>query len=121
MATLSFNVGPEGRVGRVSILGELEQMVLMAVLRLQDPYPVSVRDEINAVAGVDLSRGTIYVTLHRLEQRGLVESWLGDSTPERGGKAKRCFAVTARGRRALRESRAVLGRLSDGIEPLIGN
>ena len=107
-------------MGRTSILGELEQMVLMAVLRLHDPYPVSVRDEINAVAGVDLSRGTIYVTLHRLEKRGLVESWLGESTPQRGGKPKRCFAVTARGRRALRDSRAVFSRLSDGIEPLIG-
>jgi len=107
-------------MGRVSILGELEQMVLMAVLRLQDPYPVSVRDEICAVAGVELSRGTIYVTLHRLEERGLVESWLGESTPERGGKAKRCFAVTAAGRRALRESRGVLKRLSEGIESRIG-
>jgi PadR family transcriptional regulator, regulatory protein PadR len=107
-------------MGRTGILGELEQMVLMAVLRLQDPYPVSVRDEISAVTGVDLARGTIYVTLHRLEQRGLVESWLGEATPQRGGKPKRCVAVTARGRRALREARAMLDRLGDGIEPLIG-
>jgi PadR family transcriptional regulator, regulatory protein PadR len=107
-------------VGRASILGELEQMVLMAVLRLADPYPVSVRDEIGAITGLELSRGTIYVTLHRLERRGLVESWLGEPTPERGGKAKRCFRVTARGRQALRESRAALNRLSKGIEPLIG-
>jgi DNA-binding PadR family transcriptional regulator len=104
----------------VSILGELEQMVLMAVLRLPDPYPVSVRDEIESVTGVDLSRGTIYVTLHRLEQRGLVESWLGEPTAERGGKAKRCFRVTARGRRTLHASRSALNRLSEGIEPLSG-
>jgi DNA-binding PadR family transcriptional regulator len=107
-------------MGRVSILGELEQMVLMAVLRLDDPYPVSVRNEIHARTGVELSRGAIYVTLHRLEERGLVTSELGDPTPQRGGKAKRCFRVTAAGREALRTSRRALKRLSDGIEPLIG-
>lgn len=107
-------------MGRVSILGELEQMVLLAVLRLDDPYPVSVRNEIQARTGVELSRGTIYVTLHRLEERGLVASVLGNSTPQRGGKAKRCFTVTAAGRWALRTSRKALKRLSDGIEPLIG-
>ena len=95
-------------------------MVLMAVLRLEDPYPVSVRNEIEARTGVELSRGTVYVTLHRLEQRGLVKSELGDPTPLRGGKAKRCFAVTAAGKQALRESRAALKSLSEGIEPLIG-
>ena len=107
-------------MGRVSILGELEQMVLMAVLRLDEAYPVSVRNEINERTGVDLSRGTIYVTLHRLEQRGLVASTLGDPTPERGGKAKRCFTVTADGRAELRASRAALKKLGDGLERLIG-
>jgi DNA-binding PadR family transcriptional regulator len=107
-------------MGRVSILGELEQMVLMAVLRLEGAYPVSVRDEIKVRTGVDLSRGTIYVTLHRLEQRGLVVSVLGDPTPERGGKAKRCFTVTADGRAELRASRAALRKLGAGLERLIG-
>jgi|SRR5690554_1077957 len=107
-------------MGRISILGELEQMVLLAVLRLDDAYPVSVRNEIAARTGVELSRGTIYVTLHRLEQRGLVASELGDPTPERGGKAKRCFAVTAEGRQQLRASRAALRKLSAGLERTIG-
>jgi DNA-binding PadR family transcriptional regulator len=107
-------------VGRHSILGELEQLVLMAVLRLEDPYPVSVRDEIRARAGVDLSRGTIYVTLHRLERRGLVTSALGDPTPARGGKAKRVFHVTPAGQRELRAARAALRRLADGLESRIG-
>ena len=107
-------------MGRVSILGELEQMVLMAVLRLDDAYPVSVRNEINERTGVDLSRGTIYVTLHRLEQRGLVTSSLGDPTPERGGKAKRCFTVMPEGREELRSSRAALKKLSAGLERMIG-
>jgi DNA-binding PadR family transcriptional regulator len=107
-------------MGRASILGELEQMVLMAVLRLDDAYPVSVRNEIEARAGVELSRGTIYVTLHRLEQRGLVQSRLGDPTPERGGKAKRCFTVTAAGKRALRVSQTALRRLGEGLDSVIG-
>ena len=105
-------------MGRVSILGELEQMVLLAVLRLTDAYPVSVRNEILARTGVELSRGTIYVTLSRLEERGQVVSRLGPPSPARGGKAKRCFEVTAAGRRALRESHVALKQLADGIEPL---
>lgn len=107
-------------MGRASILGELEQMVVMAVMRLEAPYPVSVRNEIANVAGVQLSRGTIYVTLLRLERRGLVESWLGEPTPERGGKARRYFRVTPRGRRELADSRAALSRLAEGIEPTRG-
>lgn len=106
-------------MGRVGILGELEQMVLMAVLRLPDAYPVSVRNEISARTGVELSRGTIYVTLSRLEQRGLVASTMGEPTAERGGKAKRCFTVTLPGRTALRDSHAALKQLGQGIESLI--
>jgi PadR family transcriptional regulator PadR len=103
----------------MSILGELEQMVLLAVLRLEEAYPVSVRNEIHARTSVDLSRGTIYVTLMRLERRALVRSALGEPTAARGGKAKRCFEVTAEGRRALRESGTALRRLTAGIESLI--
>ena len=108
-------------MGQQGILGELEQMVLMAVLRLDDPYPVSVRNEIHERAGVNLSRGTIYVTLHRLEERGLVTSSLGAPTPARGGKAKRVFAVTAEGRRALRASRTAMRKLGEGLESTIGH
>jgi DNA-binding PadR family transcriptional regulator len=117
----SIHGNEERHMGRLSILGELEQMVLMAVLRVDDPYPVSVRDEINARTGVDLSRGTIYVTLARLERRGFVQSSLGEPTPARGGKAKRCFTVTPAGRRALRASRTALRKLGDGLESVIGN
>ncbi|HET9372930.1 MAG TPA: PadR family transcriptional regulator [Vicinamibacterales bacterium] len=106
-------------MGQISILGELEQMVLLAVLRLDEPYPVSVRDEIRDRTNVSLSRGTIYVTLHRLERRGLVKSSLGEPTGVRGGKAKRVFEVTANGRRALRASRAALRKLGDGLESIL--
>ena len=107
-------------MGQVTLLGELERMVLMAVLRAPDPYPVGVRNELASTAGVSLSRGTIYVTLQRLEERGLVRSSLGDPTPERGGKAKRLFTLTPLGRQALRASFARLDRLADGIEHLVG-
>lgn len=108
-------------MGRASILGELEQMVLMAVLRLTDAYPVSVRNEISARTGVELSRGAMYVTLSRLEERGLVVSALGEPTAERGGKAKRCFTVTLSGRNALRDSHLALRQMSEGIESLINS
>ena len=95
-------------------------MVLLAVLRLDEPYPVSVRDEIRARTGVALSRGTIYVTLHRLEKRGLVVSDLGAPTAVRGGKPKRIFAVTAAGRRALRSSQTAFRQLADGLSSTLG-
>jgi len=100
-----------------ALLGELEQVVLLAVVRLGSAaYAVTIRDEIRARAGIDLSRGTVYVSLERLERKGLLESWFADPTPERGGKAKRYFKATAAARRALAESRNVMARMWDGIE-----
>ncbi len=84
------------------LLGELEQLVLLAAIRLDGQgYAVSIRDEIEARTGVTLSRGSVYVTLDRLDRKGYVVSSFGDPTPERGGKAKRCFRVTPAGQRAL--------------------
>lgn len=89
-------------------LGDLEQLVLLAVLRLEESaYAVNVRDEIADRAGRSLTRGTIYVTLHRLEEKGLLESWFSDPTPERGGKAKKCFRLAPGALEALREARDV--------------
>jgi len=74
----------------VSILGEFEQVVLLAILRLgDDAYAVTIRDEILQCTGRDVSRGSIYITLDRLETKGYLRSRLADSTPERGGRAKR--------------------------------
>lgn len=96
-------------------LGEVEQLVLLAALRIgDDAYPVSVRDEIEATTGIALSRPTVYITLDRLEQKGYLHSRFGDPTPERGGKAKRCFRVEAAGVRALRASLQALDRLAAG-------
>ena len=87
-------------------LGDMEHLVLLAILRLgADAYGIPILDEVSARSGRDVSRATVYVALKRLEQKGLVSSRLGDSTPERGGRAKRFFKLKPSGLRALRESR----------------
>ncbi len=89
-------------------LGDMEHLVLLAVLRLgTEAYGIPILDEVAARSGRNVSRATVYVALRRLEQKGLVVSRLGDSTPERGGRAKRYFRLRAAGLRALRESRAM--------------
>ena len=96
-------------------LGEVEQLVLLATLRLdRDAYPVAVRDEIERRTGIVLSRATVYITLDRLERKGYLASWFGEPTPERGGKAKRVFRVEAAGVRILRAALQALDRLADG-------
>lgn len=99
----------------MTLLGEVEQLILLAVLRLGDQgYAVSIRAEIEDRAGVALSRGTIYVTLERLEGLGYVRSWFADPTPERGGKAKRYFAIERAGLAVLRENTRAVERLMQG-------
>ena len=79
-------------------LGEFEQLVMFAVLRLDDDaYGASVRDELKGRAGRDVSPGAIFTTLERLEGRGLVTSRYGEPTPERGGRRKRFYRLTADG------------------------
>lgn len=99
-----------------ALLGELEQLVMLAVIRLgSDAYAVAVRDEIHRRTGLDLGRGSAYVTLDRLDRKGYLDSWFGDPTPERGGKAKRFFRVTAAGFRALRTAEATVSRMRHGV------
>jgi PadR family transcriptional regulator len=87
-------------------LGDMEHLVLLAILRLgTDAYGIPILDEVSARSGRDVSRATVYVALKRLEQKGLVTSRLGDSTPERGGRAKRFFKLKPSGLKALRDSR----------------
>lgn len=94
------------------MLGELEQLVLLAVMGLGDEaYAVTVRDDIHRHAQIDLGRSTVYVTLDRLERKGYVASQFGDPTPERGGKAKRYFAITAAGQRALTTATEAVDRM----------
>lgn len=101
----------------IARLGEVEQLVLLAVLRLEgEAYAVPIRDVILRDAGVDLPRGSIYVTLGRLEDKGLVASWMGDPVAEQGGKARRLFRATPQGIAALRGARRAFDRLAVGTE-----
>ena len=101
----------------LSALGEFEQVVLLAILRLEDEaYAVSVRDEILRCTGRDVSRGSVYITLDRLETKGYLRSRLADPTPERGGRAKRYYALRPRAVEALKECRRQLEALWRGLE-----
>ena len=103
------------------LVSEIEHLVLVAVLRLEKgAYAVRIRDEIRSRAGIDLSRGTIYITLSRLERKGFLRSWFADSTPERGGKRKRYFKVRPAALRALRQARRVYQEMWRGIKVLEG-
>ena len=79
-------------------LGDMEHLVLLAILRLgTEAYGIPILDEVSARSGRGVSRATVYVALKRLEQKGLVTSKLGESTPERGGRAKRFFKLKPSG------------------------
>ena len=96
-------------------LGEVEQLVLLAVVRLDgEGYAVPIRELLASHAGVSLSRGSIYVTLDRLEEKGLVESWFSEPTGKPGGKARRLFRARPAGVAALRTIRRAIDRLSAG-------
>lgn len=87
-------------------------MILLAVIQLgEDAYGVTISRELEAHRGREVSIGSVYAALERLEGKGLVSSSLGDPTPERGGKAKRFFKVTKNGLRQLDETRRVLTKL----------
>jgi len=100
-----------------SPLGEFEQVVLLAILRLGDEaYAVAVQNEILRCTGREVSRGSIYITLDRLETKGYLKSRLADPTPERGGRAKRYYTLRPTAVEALRESRRALVALWRGLE-----
>jgi len=95
-----------------SYLGEFELMILLAVIHLgEEAYGVPISRELEVQRGRDVSVGSVYAALERMEGKGLVSSSLGDPTPERGGKAKRFFRVTKEGLRQVHETRRVLTRL----------
>lgn len=97
-------------------LGDLETLAMLAVLHLGDQaHAVAVRAEIAERTGRELSRGTVYVTLDRLENKGLLVSRLGEPTAERGGKAKRLYRVEKPGLAALSESLSGTQSMLDGL------
>src|SRR5438045_8230384 len=100
----------------VSALGELEQIVLLATLRLDgDGYGVTVQETVTRATGRDLTMGTIHKTLVRLEAKGFIASRMGEAEPVRGGRAKRHYRVTTAGVKALRASMRAIRRLADGL------
>jgi DNA-binding PadR family transcriptional regulator len=104
-------------MGEAFNLGEFEHVVLLAVLRLgDDAYAVPILDEIGRCTGRSVSRGSVYVTLDRLETKGYLRSKLGDPTAERGGRAKRYYTLRPRALEALRDSRRALVALWRGFE-----
>src|SRR5262245_61439748 len=106
-------------MARGDALGEFEHIVLLALLRLrrsgEDPYGVTVRQEIEDRIGREVSIGAVYATLDRLEAKKLVKSWVGEPTAERGGRAKRHFAVTERGVTAVSRVQSALRRMVEGL------
>jgi DNA-binding PadR family transcriptional regulator len=104
-----------------SHLGEFEQFVLAALLRLRDnAYGVTIRREIAERTDRDVAIGAVYSTLDRLERKGFVSSRAGEATPERGGRAKRYFQVEAPGVSALNESYWMSDRMREGLPVPVG-
>jgi PadR family transcriptional regulator PadR len=107
---------------RPDALGQFEQLVMTAILTLRDDaYGVTIHAKVQELARPKtVSLGAVYVTLDRLEDKGLVASWLSAPTPERGGRSKRCYRLEALGERALQESALTAKRVWEGIAEIWG-
>jgi len=102
-------------------LGEFEQLILLAILRLGDhAYGVTIRAELAERGGRTVAPGALYTALERLEAKGAITSRMGDPTPQRGGRAKRYVTVTGSGLQALRRAMRAYERLLDGLDLLRG-
>jgi DNA-binding PadR family transcriptional regulator len=103
-------------------LGSFEQVILTALLVLRDnAYGVTIREKAEELAHPKkVAIGAVYVTLDRLEEKGLISSWLTDPTPERGGRAKRCYRLEPPGRRALEEAAVTAKRIWDSAANVWG-
>jgi len=103
------------------LLGGFEHLLLLAILRLEDnAYGTTVRRELIQCADKDVAVGAIYTGLDRLEEKGFVESWMGEPTAKRGGRGKRLYRVTSAGRRALVDMDRAVGKLSAGLRTVKG-
>lgn len=104
-----------------SYLGELELMILLAVVHLGDEaYGVPISRELERQRGHEVAVGSVYASLERMEAKGLVTSSVGDPTPERGGKARRYFRITEAGLRQVAATRQVLEKMWRGLPQLKG-
>lgn len=108
-------------MSRESLLGTFEQLVLSAVLQVgESAYPPLILEWLVETTGRDVNRGSLYVTLDRLEKKGLLRSRRGDGSEARQGRPKRYLAVTPDGREALRIARSSLLASWEGIDELLG-
>jgi PadR family transcriptional regulator, regulatory protein PadR len=102
-------------------LGQLELLVLMAVIRpAKDAYGVLISREIAEKSGREVALASVYAALERLEKKGFVSSRLGEPTAERGGRARTYFKPTAAGIKEAREAHQTMLRLSGGLFPMNG-
>ena len=103
-------------MGNRDSLGEFEQLVLLAVWKLdKKAYGTSIREAIEEATERLIAIGALYTTLERLQEKGFVESALGEATAERGGRAKRFFSITGSGASILRKNLAAVRALSAGF------
>ncbi|MFD2933677.1 PadR family transcriptional regulator [Spirosoma flavum] len=99
-------------------LGEFEEVVLLTVAVLNEgAYGVAITDELERQTGRSVSISAVHAVLHRLEEKGMLKSHMGEATAERGGRRKRLFAVTPLGSRALHDIRATREQLWESISP----
>jgi DNA-binding PadR family transcriptional regulator len=103
-------------------IGQFEQIVMAAVLRCgRDAYGVTIHEVVEELsAPKSVALGAVYATLDRLEDKGLVSSWLSDPTPERGGRSKRHYQLEPDGKRALRESVLAARRICEAVAEIWG-
>jgi PadR family transcriptional regulator PadR len=98
------------------MLGEFEYLLITAAVRLGDQaYGAGIREELGTTTGRKCSIGALYTTIDRLESKGLVKTWMGDATPQRGGRAKRMIRVTAKGVQAAKDFYDAITRVSRGV------
>src|SRR3989454_9237025 len=98
------------------MLGEFEYLLITAAAGLGDnAYGAAIREEIEATTGRKCSFGALYTTIDRLETKGLLKTWMGDATPQRGGRAKRMVRVTSKGAQAAAAFYDAVTRVSRGV------
>jgi len=98
------------------MLGEFEYLLITASVRLGDEaYGAAIREEIQQATGRPCSIGALYTTVDRLEKKGLLQTWMGDATPQRGGRAKRMVRVTPKGAQAAKDFYNAVSRVSRGV------
>jgi PadR family transcriptional regulator, regulatory protein PadR len=104
---------------KAPVLGDFEQLVLLGVARLElqeSAYGAAIRQEIHARSGRDVSINAVYTTLDRLESKGFLKSWVGEPTPQRGGRRRKFYALRPAGLAALRQAYRAFIAMADGLQ-----